>query len=42
VVPPARLVQHPHETIPGVNCWFLPPSKLCGVAVIKGSHTCKR
>lgn len=42
VVPPARRIQHPHETVPGANCWFLPLSMLCGVAVIKGSHTRKR
>jgi hypothetical protein len=25
VVPPGRFVQHLHEPVPAVSCWFLPP-----------------
>jgi hypothetical protein len=32
-VAPTRHIQHPHETVPAVNCWSLPPSMLRGVAV---------
>jgi hypothetical protein len=35
LVPPARRVQHPHEIVPAVNCWFLPPSVLCGAVAVK-------
>lgn len=35
VVPPARLVQHLHETAPAVNCWSPPLLTSLGVAVVR-------
>jgi hypothetical protein len=41
-VPPARLVQHLHETVPAVSCWFPPRLTLFGVAagraVVRGER----
>jgi hypothetical protein len=34
-VPPARLVQHLHETAPAVNCWFPRPLTSFDVAVVR-------
>jgi hypothetical protein len=42
LVPPARLVQHLHETVPAVSCWFPPLLTLfavaAGRAVVRGER----